>query len=140
MLLMVAMPLEDGGLTSDENVEISLVIVADGAGFGFEQFVLVEIHHFLLSGDEVELEGGAQLHEFPQQNGEQHLVGEGVDALDGVGEFQRHIFGGVSDFLDHVPELLLVVGCLLGLVLREDADQKFLVGTVLGDDSLVEGF
>lgn len=124
----------------DENVEISLVIVADGAGFSFEQFVLVEIHHFLLSGDEVEFERGAQLHEFPQQHGQQHLIGEGVDALDGVGEFHRHIFGGIGDLLEDVPELLLVVGRLLGLVLREDADEEFLVGTVLGNDCLVEGF
>lgn len=118
----------------------SLVIVPDGIGFGLHDLILVEVHHLLLGGDQVQLEGRLQLDQFLQEEAEDELVGQGVDALDGVDQLQRGLLRIFEDFLHHVSELLRVLLGLLGLVLRHHADQQLLVGTALGDHCLVEGF
>jgi hypothetical protein len=88
----------------------------------------------------VQLKGCLELDQFLQEEAEDELVGEGVDALDGVDELQGDLLRILKYFLHHVFELLRVLLRLLGLVLRHHADEQLLIGTTLGDDCLVESF
>lgn len=118
----------------------SLGDVAEGAGLGLQQFELVHVHHLLLGGDEVQLEGGFEVEQLPQHHEEQQLVRQGLDALHRVHELDGRLLGVLQHLPDDVLELLLVLLGVLGLVLRQDADEQLLVGAIFSDDCLVEGF
>jgi hypothetical protein len=75
----------------------------------FHQLKFVQVYHFFLTRNQVYLHVCPVLLQFPEKYGQDNLIRQLADVIDGIGQFQSDILGIGQQFLNDVFQVLLIL-------------------------------
>ncbi len=97
-------------------VQKSLLDLIKNKSFSFDQFVAVEVHHLLLSSDEIQSDTRLHRHQFLQHQPQKQLIRKSMHSLDCMHELHRDFPGPFQRLSQNIGEKLFVLLALLGPV------------------------